>query len=438
MPKKVIIKTGKQLCYGIFVAVFTPIIIMAFASCPEHGGDIIETDYQPSSFSGLPVLEIDTQGIIIYQKSEWIRASYSLLDEAGNPLSNGETGIRGRGNTTWDMPKKPYNLNLDSAASLFYMPSQRRFALLANYADKTLLRTSVAFEKLGKIFDNLAWTPKSRHVDLYLNGSYRGVYQLTENVRVDRNRVNINSISPSNGDGGFLLEISARLEDEFNFTTKRGVPFNCSSPDDNLDRLINGKNLTVFDKIKSYIQEVEDVLYSDNFKDETAGWQKYLDAGTFVDWYLVNEITKNNDAIFFSSVYMYYDNVKRKLFMGPLWDFDISLGNIDYNGNDNPAGFWIRGSLWVSRLFEDPYFVSAVKARWNEKKAELNTVSQYIDESAAYLRKAQTQNFQKWLILDKYVWPNAEVPGSYSGEIAYLKTWFQKRTEWLDSAINGL
>jgi hypothetical protein len=352
----------------------------------------IESDYQPNLSSWLPVIRIDTVGNVgINQQTEW-------------------------------------------------MPAHRRWALLANYADKSLLRTDVVFNKLAAIFDNLAWTPRSQHIDLYLNGSYRGVYQLTENIRVDVNRVNINpTISRSNADGGYLLEIDERMGETFNFRSKKGVAFNCSSPDSNLDAIINGTSVSILEKIKAFVQEAEDALYGTDFTNPVTGWQKYLDMDTFVDWYLINEISKNNDAIFWSSVYMYYDPGKEKLLMGPIWDFDISMGNVNYNGNENPFGFLIKDAKWISRLFEDPVFVSAVKSRWNAKYSQLSSeISSYIDTRTAYLYAAQFQNFSKWLILDKQVWPNAVVIGSYDGEISYLKSYLIARIAWLDNEINKL
>jgi hypothetical protein len=214
------------------------------------------------------------------------------------------------------------------------------------------------------------------------------------------------------------------------------VIFNCSDPDEDLDDLINGDTRTLFEKIKADVQHVEDVLYSASFSNQNEGYRKYLDVDSFVDWYLVNEITKNNDAIFFSSVFMYYDG--ETYHMGPIWDFDISLGNINYNGNDNPEGFWIKGSAWINRLFEDPEFVSLVKNRWNMKRNEFIALKRYIDERAAYINGAQEQNFKTWNILGVAVWPNVVVPGTYQGEIDYLKSWLDARLTWLDTAINQL
>jgi hypothetical protein len=216
------------------------------------------------------------------------------------------------------------------------------------------------------------------------------------------------------------------------------VVFNCSDPDEDLDDIITGDTQTLFDKIKADVQHLEDVLYSETFSNPEEGYRKYLDVDSFVDWYLVNEITKTNDAIFYTSVFMYYDEEQKKYCMGPVWDFDISLGNINYNDCDKPEGFRIKNYSWTKRLFEDPYFVSLVKDRWNAKKNEFFTLQQYIDEQAAYINDAQTQNFNLWNILNIYVWPNAVVPGSYQGEIDYLKSWLAARLSWLDEAITQM
>lgn len=194
--------------------------------------------------------------------------------------------------------------------------------------------------------------------------------------------------------------------------------FNCSDPDEDLDETITGDTRTIFEKIQTDVQHVEDVLYSDEFSDPDEGYQKYLDVDSFVDWYFVNEITKNNDAIFFSSVYMYYNG--EKYCMGPVWDFDISQGNYKDSPGEYSDGFYIRNAPWINRLFADPDFVSRVKAKWNEKKAEFFALQQYIDEQASYINSAQAQNFRLWNILGVSVWPNVVVPGSYQGEIDYL------------------
>ena len=419
---------------------FFVILLLALTACDDNPPPPVISKREPVEPAVLPVLKIDTQGRNIDSKEIWMTgATYELFDGEGALLIDGETEIRGRGNTTWGMPKKPYNLRLASNQALLGMSAHNRWSLLANYADKTLLRTEITFSKLASIYDSFAWTPSSRFVELYLNGSYDGVYQLTESIRASNNRVKFNSISSTNPNGGFLLEVCNRLEDEYNFTTTHEGFFNCSSPDSNLDVLINGTNMSLFEKIRSYIQGVEDVLYNDNlFTNPTTGWQKYLEMNSFIDYYLVNEITRNCDAQFWSSTYMFYDDAIGKLRMGPLWDFDISMGNIYYNDCFKTDGFYIYYAKWINRLFKDPVFVAAVKARWNDKYRELITIYDFIDERADYLADAQAENFKRWDILKKYVWPNYKVPGSYAGEIRYLKRWLRERIIWLNSAINKL
>jgi hypothetical protein len=339
---------------------------------------------------------------------------------------------------------------LNTSTSLLDMPEHRRWVLLANLLDKSLLRTEVAF-KMGAIFDNLLWTPRSRQVDLYMNGSYVGVYQLVEQRRIDENRLNIGEmISSANPGGSYLLEVCRRLEGIYNFSTTRDRRFNLFDPSDGFSDLIEGTEITLFEKVRSFVQEAEDALFSVNFMDPEIGWQKYLDIDTFVDWYLVNDITKNPDSNFSSSVFMYYDPVNGKLNMGPLWDFDVSSGNrndLRAHGIDvkYPHGFFLRpppsvGPIvgWFQSLFRDPIFVAAVTQRWNDKKDELNTIIQFLDERAAFLDIAQAQNFRRWDILNVMLWPNVVLPGTYDGEIEYLRSWLIERIKWFDEATNSI
>lgn len=125
--------------------------------------------------------------------------------------------------------------------------------------------------------------------------------------------------------------------------------------------------------------------------------------------------------------------------MGPLWDFDISLGNIDFSDCQFPEGFFIKEfAFWISRLFEDPAFVRMVKDRWNEKRNEIFALLPYIKNQAAYLKNAQQINFKKWDILGIRVWFNPVVTGSYEGEVGYLHSWLNTRLNWLDLSINML
>jgi hypothetical protein len=386
---------------------------------------------------GLPVLKIDTAGQVINSKENWFGGvTYTIFDGYGILASSGTTEIKGRGNFTWGLEKKPYSLKLAQKSALFGMPEHKRWVLLANHLDKTLIRNEVGF-KLGAIFDNIAWTPHSEQVELYVNDDYQGVYQFTEAIKIDTNRVNITEIKKGTPQGGYILEIDERKNEVFNFTTTKGVVFCCSDPDDELDKVINGDTRTLFQKIQEDVQYAEDVLYSAGFADPDEGYRKYLDVDSFVDWYLIEEIAKYQDSAFYTSVYVYYDPTDEKYHMGPLWDFDTHFGNTGAEGLDY-TGFLIKGSKWISRLFGDPYFVSRVKARWNEKRSGVDALISFIDGRAASLSTAQTHNFEKWDITENVSGSNSQIAGTYAGEIGFLKMWLTGRINWLDTAINGL
>jgi hypothetical protein len=222
------------------------------------------------------------------------------------------------------------------------------------------------------------------------------------------------------------MEVNARLDEKYNFKTTRGVPFSFKDPEE--------PSQSQFNTIKLKLQEIEDIIYSDGFSDVDNGYTKYIDLESFIDWYLINEFTKNNDAIFFSSVYMFYKD--DLLYMGPLWDFDISSGNIDYNDCDKTYGYHVRNALWISRLFEDPTFSQKVKDRWNDKKDVLISKIDGISNQAEALSSAADNNFQRWDILGTYVWPNRIVTGSYDREVIELSNWLRNRYTWMDKEIN--
>ena len=230
-------------------------------------------------------------------------------------------------------------------------PKDKSWVLLANYTDKTNLRNEASFF-MGRI-SNLEWTPRTHFVELFMNEVYCGTYQLCEKIKIADSRVNIT-------DDGYLMEIDQpdRIgPEDISFKTKN-LTFCVKDPDIE-------KNGERHKWISDYVNKAEEALLGSNFLDETEGYANYFDKVSFVDWYLINEITKNNDACFFSSCYL---NITPggKLKMGPLWDYDIALGNVNYNDNQSYEGFWIKKKVtWFSRMFEDPSFVALVKEQEN-------------------------------------------------------------------------
>jgi hypothetical protein len=175
------------------------------------------------------------------------------------------------------------------------------------------------------------------------------------------------------------------------------------------------------------------VLYSDDFTDPVNGYNKYIDVDSFIDWYLINEIAKNVDSKDYSS--MYFSLVPgEKIKMGPLWDFDLGFGNVDYADSQYPEGFWVKDHQWFSRLFEDPAFVEKVKTRFLFFRSNQDYFTQIIDDQADYLRWAQQENDNRWDLFGNYVWPNPVVYNTHIQEVNYLKYWFHERMKWLENA----
>lgn len=395
-------------------------------------GDGKETQYKVlvHAFTGLPVMWIETEGRTpISSKEEYLKAHMRLVEDvvtrAPGETFEADLEIKGRGNSTWGYAKKPYRLKFNKKVSLFGEPEDKSWVLLANYLDKTFLRNRLAFY-LGSI-SNLDYTPKSHFVELMLNGRYNGTYELCDKIKVSENRVNV-------GKDGFLIEIDALSKndpDAITFTTEYiDQPINIKEPE-----VAIGDDQYTY--IKNYVCEAENVLYSDNYLDPNTGWQKYLDLDSFVDWYIINEISRNNDAWRWSSTFM---NLKMggKLKMGPIWDFDRSFGNATEFTNFKTEGFWLNDMGWYSRLFQDPVFVTKVKERYSYFYAHKEAVLQRINADAQYLKYSAIENNNKWNIFYNFIDPNYNIWGNYLNEVQCLKDWTLKRMDWLKSAIDLL
>lgn len=380
------------------------------------------------AFTGLPIIYLTTSGNApIDSKDDYVEGSIAIKGGRNfDDVATVNMKIRGRGNSTWSLhPKKPFQMKLEDKSTMLGMPSKKKWLFLAEYSDKTMLRNTISFE-MGYL-SNLEWTPKSTFAEVYINDEYNGTYNISEKVEEGSNRVDI-------GDDGFLLEID-QLErqdpDDVYFYTDE---FLVAIKEPNLDW-----EDTQYNYIKDYINEFEDALFASNYADPSNGYAKYIDVDTVVDWYLINEINKNVDARFFSSIYFHL-KIGEKIKMGPLWDFDLSFGNVNYAGDSFPLpeGFWVKDNPWITRMFSDTKFVDKVKVRFAYFKANQNIIEDKIYAYANKLNLAQQENDAKWNTLGIYVWPNPVVFDTYSEEVNRLKTWYTQRMTWLDSALNNL
>lgn len=378
------------------------------------------------SFTKLPAILINTDNESdVTSKEEYVEGQLTFIgNNYKDPFYMKKIKIRGRGNHTWQQPKKPYQLKFDKKKSLLEMSADKKWIFLANYVDKTMARTAIAFE-LGYL-SNLNWTPKHDFIELFLNDSYKGTYQITEKVEEDDHRVNI-------GSNGYLIEVDQldRMKsDDVYFKTDK-LLFNIKSPEINI-------NSSEYNYIKSFIQEVETRLHSDNFKNPQTGYKSLVDLDSFVDWYLINEISKNHDAAFYSSCFMTLIPGE-KLKMGPLWDFDLAFGNHRLNDTETPQGFYIKNSTWIRKMFEDEEFVAKVKERFVYFYSKKQDIINYSNKLSNYLNKSRIENEKIWNTLGKYIFPNYKYDfNSFEEEHAYLNNWIDERYEWLKDAIEKL
>ncbi len=345
------------------------------------------------NFTGLPIIHIytDDRGPVT-SKEDWKSAKITI-DGAGrfDDLAESVVNIRGRGNTTWGWPKKPYALKFESKTEVLGMPKHKRWVLLANAMDKTMIRNRLAFRISEQT--SLAWTPRNEFAELFLNGRHLGTYLVAEQIKVDKNRVNITEMSPSDNageaiTGGYLFELDFHFDNEKQWRTPRNMPFAIKSPDE--DELTGEQ----FAWAQEYINNLEALIHSKEFLDPAAGYMNYVDRQSFVDYWIIYEVCLNHEIGNPGSVYMHKDR-GGKLTAGPIWDFD--WGTFSYNVSTWAQGrLYLQGTLWYGRMFGDSEFKALAKERWVDIYPRLKALMEFIDQEEEYLRWAAARNFAMW------------------------------------------
>lgn len=396
--------------------------------------------------TGLPVVYVDTQGgQAITSKETYVKASLKIKGtERLEGLDATSCEIRGRGNTTWYWPKKPYLIKLDEKQPIFGMHKHKRWVLLANFMDRTLMRNLVSM-KVASMMSNLAWTPGCQPVELVLNGKHMGSYLLIEQVRVDNHRVAVTEMTPQDnvGDavtGGYLLELDFHYDNEVQWTDPHGhnnqwgngIPFGVKypDPDDLTPQQLN--------YIKSYISEAANTLYGNNFKDPDQGYAKYIDIDSFIDYWIVFEVMGNHELGNPGSVFMHKDR-GGKLVAGPCWDFD--WGVLSYNTSPQArTGLINHSAIWYGRLRQDPAFEAKLKARFNELLPKLETIPDYMDECERLLTESAKLNFAMWNPAEDasqnggYI-INGDENMSFHDAVARLKSIYKERLQVIPTKL---
>lgn len=426
--------------------------------------------------SNLPIIVINTNGVEI-PDADKITADMGVIyngDGIRNNITdpynnyNGKIGIEIRGSTSQWFPKKQYAVETrdlsgnDLDVSLLGFPQESDWILFAPYNDKSLMRDALTY-RIAR--DMGRYATRSKYCEVVINGEYQGVYVLFEKVKRDANRVNIKKLeSPdTTGNaltGGYIIKIDKTDGENNDGWYSNYLPF-AQSQFKVFYQYHYPKPDEIAEQQKLYIQNrifnFETVMkFSSDISDSSTGYPKYIDVDSFVDFILVNEVAKNVDAYRLSTyIYKNRDDINTKFFAGPVWDFNLGFGNADYyegwkfegwqidyltNPDNMNSGENFLTPFWWRKLYEDKNFRDKVYKRWhylrNNSFATSNVLS-YVDSLVTLLDEAKNRNFEKWPVLNQYVWPNYYVGQTYQDEITYLKNWITNRLNWLDQNMIG-
>lgn len=395
-----------------------------------------EPEPEPVPYS-IPVVRLTTENAAeIVSKEDYLKGTIRIEDPSKHfsnvDVYEGTMRIRGRGNSTWGMPKKPYRIKLDENASLFGLAPEKDWVLLANYSDKTLMRNILAME-LSRIC-GMKWTPTLISVDVYLNDEYIGVYTFTEHKEVADGRVEIDIVEEGDNGGealtgGYYLEIEEAMDETTCFKTRYDTPVMFQEPEEPTQEQL----AYIKDLMDRFEQSVEDIQN----KRDYIRYRELFDIPSLINYYIIKEIAKDPDGNIRKSTFITKER-GRKMEMYHVWDFDITMGNCNYTGFEKPDGWQMKGAKWYNKMFQDPSFVKEVKDRWNELYPQIKAVPSFVESQIELLDGAQDRNFERWDILDKYVWPNAVWLGSYEAEVEFLLDYYNRRVEWLNKQLNAL
>lgn len=423
--------------------------------------------------SNLPIVIINTNGVIIPDEPK-ITANMGIIDNGYGNMNNqydtpndydGYVGIEIRGQSSQMFPKKSYgfetrdeqgeNLNVP----LLGMPEENDWILYAPYTDKSMLRNFISFY-MGSKLDS--YCSRMAYCEVIINNEYIGVYILMEKIKRDKNRVDIAKLKPDeiSGDdltGGYIIKVD-KIDPDFVlgedgwksiptpvYPDAMNITFQFYHP--KAEDIVQQQR----DYIQNYVTITENTLTSPNFSHPFFGYNKYLNAASFVDQMILCEIAKEVDNYRYSTFFYKEKNSDGgKLFAGPAWDFNLGFSNVDFWPPGTDYTGW-RYSLvepndwgimfWWKRLMEDPYYRDLFNTRWHQlRQNELSNdkIENAIDSITNYIDEAQQRNYERWPILGEYVWPNYNWEGNdYSDEVEFFESWLFNRIEWIDNNISG-
>jgi hypothetical protein len=410
--------------------------------------------------SSLPLLKITTENNAEILDDPKIDAHLGVINNGQNQTNNqfdpftdynGKIGIEIRGTSSQLYDKKGYAIETRNAddsnnnVELLGMPIENDWVLHGPYSDKSLLRNVLTYH-LGNLTEQYA--PRTRFCEVFINEEYQGIYVLTESIKQDKNRVDIAKLTEdeNSGDdltGGYIIKVDR------NPNNIPGKGWYSTFPDYKYFAYVEPKANDITDTQRTYIQQY---MYffelAMNKPDYQETFKNYIDLESWVDYFLVTEISKHIDA-YKLSFYMYKDKASKggKLHMGPLWDINLGYGNFDFECSPNPQGwayeFPLCGSwhpFWARKIADIPNLQHLTNCRWQELRAgpfQTDSLLLYIDEQVSYLGESVNRNFERWPTLGTYVWPNNFIGQTYEEELNFLKNWLLDRLEWMDNNMIG-
>ncbi|WP_340679008.1 CotH kinase family protein [Paraglaciecola sp.] len=406
-------------------------------------------------------VSIDTKGQTIVDEPK-ILATMQVRTE-NEIIYDANIGIEIRGSSSQSFDKKSFGFETwddqgkGTDIALAGFPAEEDWILYGPYSDKSMLRNVIIYQLANQMGH---YAVRTKFAEVSINHQYRGIYVLMEKIKRDKNRVDISKLKEDDITGGYIIKIDKitgedpSLDFFFDSAFDGFGKTNASQKIKFLYEYPKPKDISVAGKayIQKYYHDFEHALISDSFTDAEMGYRHYINVNSFIDFFLMNELSHNVDA-YRISTFMHKDKGE-KLKMGPIWDFNIAFGNADYcrgetiddwayKFNEYCPEDSLRVPFWWARLLQDPTYVAALKERWLELRADIlsqSNIQGMIAEHVINLKysNAVTRNFDTFDILGIALWPNFFVGDTYEQEIDYLNDWISRRLVWMDTEIAKL
>ncbi|MBR2058746.1 MAG: CotH kinase family protein [Fibrobacter sp.] len=385
---------------------------------PESNPEFLTLDDSEYPYAGIPRLVIETEDFAqIRDRETKIPAKLQIYGIDSPESAVLDLTIKGRGNSSFTgMPKPSYKIEFEKKQEMFGMPKDRDWALIANSADKTLLKNFITYKLAGWLGDE--YTPRCTFVELYLNHQYQGVYLLTETVKAGKNRVNIPKEEFS-----YLIEFSSTEHpNEIHVITKRGNNFHVKYPKDPSDSTLN--------VLRQQLINWEFFLYHEANPDDTT-YRERIDIDDYIRYYWIQELSKNFDGAFRRSIFITWER-GMPMKLGPVWDFDVAYGNWEVDSLRTPTDWYVRSSEWNKQLLQITEVKEKTDSYWNANEPFFRTLPDSIRKYAKELSPAAKNEFKRWPVLENTEnWTYKEAYGSYGEAIDSLNSWIKQRIEWI-------